>query len=93
MKKMLLTILASFTLVSAASAETYVCGSDGKPLMIGDSCVVAAGGNGDAFEQCGSDAANKAAMADKAAMAADKAAMKPAPRVITKVVVDCTKCN
>ncbi len=66
----------------AATDNTYVAdGSGENPVMIGDNCVIAAANNGTAFEQCGSGA--KAMMTEAA----------PKPKVITKVIVDCSKCN
>lgn len=63
--------------------KTYIADSYGKPVMNGDQCIVAAGNNGTYFEECGGGKMAKQ-MPEKPA---------PQPRVITKVIVDCSKCK
>ena len=92
MKKTTLAVLTSAFLVSvyagnvmSDAGHTHVhLGSSGTPVMSGNGCLHTGNTGETDFAECGG-----AEMADKAM--ADKA--MAAPRVITKVVVDCTKCN
>ena len=91
MNKMILAVLASATLTAAGAAigadKAYVTDGSGNPVMIGSGCVVAAG-SGTAYDQCGSGGGDKM---DK--MAKQEPAPAPEPKVITKVIVDCSKCK
>lgn len=84
--------MAKPAMAKAAPGTKYVADGSGKnPVMIGSNCVVA-GGNGSHFDQCGGGAM----MDDDKKMAGDK--MKdtmaaPKPKIITKVIVDCSKCK
>ena len=100
MKKTTLAALASAFLISAYAGSamsdgdhTHVhLGSSGTPVMTGNgNCLHTGNTGGTIFAQCGGDEGDT--MAAKDTMAQDTMATKPAPRVITKVVVDCTKCN
>lgn len=74
-------------MMKKAAGTKYVADSNGKPVMVGDQCVVA-GGNGTHFDECGGGMADAA----DASMAKQAPAPAPKPRVITKVIVDCAKC-
>lgn len=96
MNKMALAVFASISLLSACTSQsmqgssqkydkTYVVDSSGGPVKNGDSCIVAAGNNGQYFSEC--DGGTSAQETTETKMA------QPEPKVITKVIVDCSKCK
>lgn len=75
---------------AGAPEKTYVVDSAGAPVRSGDHCVVADGNSGTYLEEC--DSTKMAAMQHSQPKKMYQPAPAPKPRIITRVIVDCTKC-